>query len=76
MQLKYNTYTTFSNQLQAAIAKVQERTPAFTIIQGAEVPQKPTGPKRVLFVLSMTFVAFIGTSVYVLRDIILPRGNS
>lgn len=55
MQLKYNTYTTLTTQLQMAKAKVQERTPAFTVIQGASVPQKPAGPKRMLFVLAMMF---------------------
>jgi uncharacterized protein involved in exopolysaccharide biosynthesis len=56
-----------STQLQAAKAKVQERTPAFTIIQGAAVPVKPTGPKRMLFVIGMVFLAFIGTAFHVVR---------
>ena len=67
MQLKYNAYTTLSTQLQAAKAKVQERTPAFTIIQGAAVPIKPTGPKRMLFVIGMVFLTFIGTAFHVVR---------
>ena len=67
MQLKFNAYTTLSTQLQAAKAKVQERTPAFTIIQGAAVPVKPTGPKRMLFVLGMMFLTFFGTAFYLVR---------
>lgn len=67
MQLKFNTFTTLNNQLQAAKAKVQERTPVFTIIQGAAVPVKPTGPKRMLFVLGMLFLTFIGTAFYLVR---------
>lgn len=63
MQLKYNTYTTLTTQLQMAKAKVQERTPAFTVIQGASVPQKPAGPKRMLFVLAMMFLTFIGATL-------------
>ena len=59
MQLKYNTYTTVQTQLQLTKAKVQERTPAFTIIKGAEVPIKPAKPKRVLFVLAVMFVSII-----------------
>ena len=70
MQLKYNTYTTLVAQLKAADAKLQERTPVFTTIQGAEVPVKPSGPKRVLFVLEMFIVAFTILSVYVIRDIL------
>ena len=73
MQLKYNAYSTLSNQLQAARAKVQERTPAFMLIKGAPVPVKPTSPKRMIFVLSMVILAFFGTSIYVLREIIIPK---
>ena len=67
MQLKLNAYTTLNTQLQAAKAKVQERTPAFTILQGASVPMKPAGPKRMIFVAGMMFLAFIGTSIWILR---------
>jgi uncharacterized protein involved in exopolysaccharide biosynthesis len=70
MQLKFNTYTTLNNQLQAAKAKVQERTPAFTVIKGAAVPVKPAGPKRMIFVAVMTIIAFICTSLYVLKNIV------
>lgn len=70
MQLKYNTYTTLTTQLQMAKAKVQERTPAFTVIQGASVPQRPAGPKRVLFVLAMMFLTFMGTTVCVFKGFI------
>lgn len=75
MQLKYNTYTTMVTQYQAAKAKVQERTPAFTLVQGAAVPVKPAGPKRMLFVLGMCILVFSIISIYVLRIIILPESN-
>lgn len=64
MQLKFNSYTTMNTQLQASKAKVQERTPAFTLLKGASVPVKPSGPKRMIFVLAMMFLTFIGTSLY------------
>jgi len=73
MQLKYNAYSTMSTQLQAAKAKIQERTPAFTLIKGAAVPIKAEKPKRMFFVLGMVFLAFCATSIYVLRDIIQPK---
>ncbi|MBP3220325.1 MAG: chain-length determining protein [Prevotella sp.] len=66
MQLKYNNYTAMVTQYQAAKAKVQERTPAFTMIKGASVPVKPTGPKRMMFVLIMLFLSFIATCGYIL----------
>ena len=71
MQLKYNSYSSLSTQLQLAKAKVQERTPAFSLIKGAVVPLRPESPKRMIFVLMMTFLAFAGTTIYVLRDIVL-----
>ena len=67
MQLKYNTYTTLMAQYQAAKAKVQERTPAFTMVKGAAVPIKPTGPKRMLFVIGMLFLASLVTIFYILK---------
>lgn len=69
--LIYENYGVLNTQLQAAKARVQERTPAFMIIKGAEVPLKPTAPKRVIFVLVMTFLAFCGTTLFILRKIIL-----
>ena len=66
MQLKYNNYTAMVTQYQAAKAKVQERTPAFTMIKGACVPIKPSGPKRMVFVLAMLILAFFLTCGYIL----------
>ena len=68
MQLKYNTYSTMCTQLEAAKAKVLERTPAFTVIKGADVPVKPAGPKRMLFVAGMLLLTFIATSARILLD--------
>ncbi len=66
MQLKYNNYTAMVTQYQAAKAKVQERTPAFTMIKGSSVPIKPSGPKRMIFVLIMLILSFFGTAGYIL----------
>lgn len=67
MQLKFNAYSTMNTQLQAAMAKVQERTPAFTVVKGAAVPVKPAGPKRMIFVAGMLILTFIGTAFYLVR---------
>ena len=67
LQLRFNAYTTVSTQMQAAKAKVQERTPAFTVIKGASVPIKPAGPKRMIFVAFILLLTFAGTSFYILR---------
>lgn len=68
MSTKLSTYNAMQAQYQAAKAKVQERTPAFTILQSASVPVKATSPKRMIFVAAMLFLAFIGTSVYIYKD--------
>lgn len=73
MQLKYNTYSALNTQFQAAKAKVQERTPAFTTLQCATVPIKPAGPKRMLFVLGMLLLGSVGVAVYILKDDFLGR---
>lgn len=65
-QMRYSAYNLLSTQMQTAKAKVQERTPAFTLVKGASVPLKPAKPKRVIFVLFMLFLAFAGTTAYVL----------
>ena len=67
LQLRYNAYTTVNTQMQASKAKVQERTPAFTVIKGASVPIKPAGPKRMIFVAFILLLTFAGTSIYILR---------
>ena len=64
MQLKYSIYTSMNTQLENAKAKLQERTPAFTTLLNATVPVKPAGPKRLIFVALMLFLATMGTIVY------------
>ena len=71
MQLKFNAYTALNAQLQSAEAKLQERTPAFTVLNSACVPTKPAGPKRMIFVLGMTFMATLISIVVFCRDLIL-----
>jgi len=66
MQLKYNVYTAMCTQMQAAQAKLQEATPAFTMIQSATIPVKPAGPKRVIIALAMTILAFMALSAWLL----------
>lgn len=68
MQLRYNVYTTLSTQLNMAQAKLQEATPAFTIITSASVPQKPAGPKRLIVAVAMMIMAFFALSGKLLWD--------
>lgn len=66
MQLQYQAYSQVSAHLLAAEAKVQEDTPAFTTLKDATVPVQKSGPKRCRMCIIFTFLAFFGTSVYIL----------
>ena len=65
-RMKYQTFSAAAQKLEAAKAKLQEATPVITVLQGASVPQKPAGPKR-LFITAflMAFATFL-CSVYIL----------
>lgn len=67
MQLKFNTYSAMRSQLEAMLAKLQEKTPAFTTLQNASMPVKPSGPKRMIFILGMCFVATFVTAFWLVR---------
>ena len=51
MQLKYNAYTQIYEQLQLSRAKVQERTPAFTVVQSASVPLKHINKSKLMVMM-------------------------
>ncbi len=75
MQLKYNTYTAMCTQLEMTKAKLQERTPVFTTLVSASVPVKPAGPKRMLFVVGMLFLATMVAAFWLTRDVLIGRGD-
>lgn len=66
MQLQFNAYQQVAAQLLAAEAKVQQETPAFTTLQSATVPVKKSGPGRAKMCLIFVFLAFLGTTAYIL----------
>ena len=66
MQAKYNIYTAMNTQMQGAQAKLQEATPAFTVIESASIPHKPAGPRRMIISILMTMLAGIVVTVKLL----------
>ena len=66
MQLQYNAYQQVAAQMLAAEAKVQQETPAFTTLQSATVPVLKAGPKRAQMCLIFVFLAFLGTTCWIL----------
>lgn len=65
LQLAYTAYSQMCQQVQMAEAKVQERTPAFTQIEGASVPNQPDSPKKKLIVIALVFITFVFTVAWV-----------
>ncbi len=66
MQLKFNTYTTLNTQLEASKAKVQERTPVFTIIERPIMPYKAASTPRALIVLLFMFLGGCCDALWIL----------
>lgn len=55
MEMAENIYTTVSEQLELAKAKVQENTPAFITIQSASVPVKHSNTPKII-ILALFFI--------------------
>lgn len=62
--LKYQTLSVINQKLQTSRAKLQEDTPVITMLQGASVPVKPAGPKRMIITLGLLFIVFTGITMY------------
>jgi len=67
LNIQYQVYAQASAQMQQAEADVQRETPAFAILQPATVPVQKAGPARAKMCLIFVFLAFLGTSVYILH---------
>lgn len=59
LQLKYSIYQQVSQQLQLAKAKVQERTPAFTVVQSISVPVKHCNKPKILVLAIFMFLGIL-----------------
>lgn len=66
MQLHQQIMQQVVAQMQQADMKVQQETPAFTTLQSATVPVLKAGPKRAQMCLIFLFLAFLGTTAWIL----------
>lgn len=71
LSLRQNTLTAMETQLQTTKVKLQEKTPAFTLLKSATVPVKPAGPKRMFFVAAMLFLSTLVTIVVTCREYLI-----
>ena len=67
MSIQFQNYSQVATQLQLAEAKVQQETPAFTLLQPATVPIRKAGPARAKICLVFLFLAFLATSLWIIH---------
>ena len=68
MQLKYNIYTQLVQQLEMAHAKLQERVPAFTVVQSATVPIKHANmPKLYILITFLLLGWLLAIAILIIR---------
>lgn len=60
MQLALEAYNKMKQQAQLAEAKVQEKTPAFTVLDVAGVPARHASPKKLMMALGWMFIVGMG----------------
>lgn len=65
MQMCYNNYQGMAQQAQAAKAKIQERIPAYTIIQASTVPNKPSSMPKIYTLFFFLFGGYMIQLVWV-----------
>lgn len=63
MQLRYNVYTQMSTQMQHALAKIQERTPAFTILEHPRMPYRSSSRPRSVTIIIFMILGFICNAI-------------
>lgn len=68
--MQFSMYEGFTRQMLIAQSKLHENTPVYTIVEDASVPLKPSGPRRVIFVLGMCILACTITFVWETRDLL------
>lgn len=66
MQLKYNTYTQMQTQYQAALAKLQQSKPAYTVLQKPTMPYKASSTPRFFICIVYFFIGIVLDSICVL----------
>lgn len=64
MQLKYQAYAQMEQQVRTAQARVQERTPAFTVIQNASIPNKASSTPRFVIVILYMFLGALAAGFW------------
>lgn len=77
MQTAFTLMNQMAVQMQSAKAKIQERTPAYTVIKSAKMPYRPSSMSRMMILIITIFLAVMVDSVWVLfaRDLFKKKGS-
>lgn len=73
VQITLMAYTQMKQQEQMAEAKVRERTPAFTVIKQASVPNRHSSPRKVLILAGMIFLALSASLMHIYIRLLLSK---
>lgn len=75
LQLDYNVYSNYKQQVLGAEAKVQERTPAFTVVECASVPLLAESPRKTFILIAFVFLGVMGTIGWIYICLFLGIGR-
>lgn len=64
--LTYGVYSQVAQQLQMARAKVQEKTPVYTVVQPATVSLRPAKPNKIMILIGFVFLAGVASVGWIL----------
>lgn len=66
MELANQVYQQAATQMELYRAKIQEEKPVFAVVEPATVPLVPSAPQKVLILVGFIFLAFVGSSAWIL----------
>ena len=73
-ELAFGVYNQMAQNLEVARAKVQEETPVCVVVEPAYIQINASSPKKVMMGLLYVFLAFFGTSAWIIiKDRIINR---
>ena len=75
LQMAFNAYSQMKQQVQMAEAKVQEKTPAFTMLEESSVPNAPVSPRKALILFACIFLAVLGTVGWIYLQLLFSHKN-
>ena len=72
MQTAFTLMNQMAVQMQSAKAKIQERTPAYTVIKSAKMPYRASSMSRMMILIMTIFMAVMADAAWVLfvRDLV------